>query len=263
MTSTCTGFAVRRYVSSGTVRTDYDKLAAKLKTARSEDAGKPLDNNTRIFQRGDDIAIQFWHTDILTFKKNGDIVLDSGGWKTMTTKARISDYSPCQIFQHRGVWTVHFNGEKALFKDGMVLKANGKIVGAAPPAAEKAEIKLRKRVSVYAKAFVDALYAGKVGAPSLGDCFCCLATKTVGGEPVRSSDHILGHLDESYFVPSLLANALKEFGAAPMVQQTAWAFMKNELEYAFSKSRKDFIAQQIEKCIKRHCLRQLGISADR
>jgi hypothetical protein len=81
------------------------------------------------------------------------------------------------------------------------------------------------------------------------------------GELTKDKSHIESHIEENYFVPSLLVNALKAFGASVAAEQTAHAFMQGKLEYAYSKNRGDFIAAQIQKNIRRYCLRQLGLSA--
>lgn len=240
---------------------DYAKAERLFATARNKDEGKPLANNTRLFKRGNNFAIQLHSTDVVTIRPDNSCVLDSGGWKTMTTKDRMQTYSPVgRIESKRGTWYVHAGGDTKVFKDGIKIKADGTIVGGAPVGEPKKEQALRKRAKAYAKAFVDALHAGDVGAPSLGDCFMCMAYDRDGKHVMSGADHILNHFDESYFVPSLLVNALKERGASIAETQTAWAFMKNETQHAFSTDRKSFVFTGMEKAIYKHCCRQLGLA---
>ena len=39
-------------------------------------------------------AVRYHSTDIVTYRKDGSIVLSSGGWRTSTTKERINEYIP-------------------------------------------------------------------------------------------------------------------------------------------------------------------------
>lgn len=70
----------------------YNELNEKL-TGRNKN-GRKLANNTYAERRGDNIAIRLHSTDVLTFFPDGKIVVNSGGWKTVTTKGRINAYLP-------------------------------------------------------------------------------------------------------------------------------------------------------------------------
>ena len=66
--------------------------AAKLLTGRCRTRRK-LENNTYLERHDDgDIAVVLHGTDVVTFKPNGDIILDTGGWQTPTTKDRMNRY---------------------------------------------------------------------------------------------------------------------------------------------------------------------------
>jgi len=248
---------------------DYQKAAAMLQTARNPSAGKPIENNTRLYMRGKNIAIQLHGTDVVTFAPSGAVTLNSGGWKTVTTKARMNEWAPFQVWSDRGTWYVGsgiLNGKPRVpFADGMTIYPSGKVKGAGRADLGAKEKRIRKAASEYARLFVDALYAGKIPAPSGGDCWhCCLREVGTGepwGEMIADHSHVAGHIKERYFVPSLLVNALKAFGASIAATQTAHAFMHGQLEHAFSRDRKDFLASQIQKCIRRYVLRQQGMAA--
>jgi hypothetical protein len=68
-------------------------------TARNPEAGKPLENNTRLHKRGNDYAVRLHSTDVVTIHANGTYTLNTGGWHTATPKARINDYSPARAYQ--------------------------------------------------------------------------------------------------------------------------------------------------------------------
>ena len=84
---------------------DWQWATETLATARNKSAGKPVQNNTRLFQRSDDsIAVKLHAVDVVTINSNGTWTLRAGGWHTVTTMERIRGYSPAQLFSERGDW---------------------------------------------------------------------------------------------------------------------------------------------------------------
>lgn len=70
-------------------------------------------------------AIKYHDTEVVVFSA-GAILLDSGGWRTNTTKNRMNqasnDYSlGFNVYQQKREWFVDFGGETFKFSDGMVL----------------------------------------------------------------------------------------------------------------------------------------------
>ena len=82
----------------------YADLDAKL-TGRCSQSRK-VANNTYLQRRGDDIAVRLHNTDVVTFHADGTATLSTGGWFTVTTKARINDYLPggIALSSVRGRW---------------------------------------------------------------------------------------------------------------------------------------------------------------
>ena len=107
----------------------YEKADALLATARSEARGKPVANNTRLFRRGPDvIALRLHQTDVVTFHADGRVTLDSGGWRTMTTKDRMN-YSPLTVFSDKGEWLVKSPGSDAVpYFDGITFADDGSVL---------------------------------------------------------------------------------------------------------------------------------------
>lgn len=68
------------------------------------------------------IAVHLVATNVVTFRPCGRVILNSGGWRTVTTKERISRYSGMYVRQRDGDWTVHTGTHIYSFTDGMVLK---------------------------------------------------------------------------------------------------------------------------------------------
>jgi hypothetical protein len=55
------------------------------------------------------------------------IILNSGGWRTATTKTRMNQAANqfnlgFYVEQHNGSWNVHFNDKVLDFQDGMTIK---------------------------------------------------------------------------------------------------------------------------------------------
>lgn len=206
-------------------RTQFSKYNEQL-TGRNAQRRK-LGNNTYVERRGaDSIALRLHYTDILLFNRDGETVANSGGWKTVTTKARLNQYLPdgFGISQRGGIWYwTQYNGtfhDLGVYTDGDTIK-KGKLVAQAKPSEEKAQAKFRKRVLKYAKACAAAL---PLPEPNGGDCWHCVMKTEQGetlGDVCEDTAHIRGHIDEGYIVPSLVYNAMIERGWAGKIPLAA------------------------------------------
>ena len=82
-------------------------------------------NNTKIVRNDDGSTSVFLHgTEIVKIWNSGEITLNSGGWMTVTTKARMNQVSNewnlhFQVFQTKNVWFVSTPSDVLKFKDGM------------------------------------------------------------------------------------------------------------------------------------------------
>ncbi len=156
------------------------------------------------------VALRYHDTNVVTADSGGRVILNSGGWHTMTTKERMSEYGPCFVRQERGVWYAMFQGKEYVFEDGMVLnEKTGNVTGAG---SQSDVLKLRKDVKGYVKKYIAALQAGTLGKPGLADCFMCQFSKADGSSAMGDGEHIESHIEESYLVPSLGVCVLKEQG---------------------------------------------------
>lgn len=66
----------------------------------------------------DKIAIRYHKTDVVTICSDGSYILNNGGFKTVTTKKRINQYSPANLFQSKFNWYVG----NIPFTNGMVVR---------------------------------------------------------------------------------------------------------------------------------------------
>ena len=75
-------------------------------------------------------TVTFWNTDIVYFSKEV-IMLNSGGYRTATTKTRMNQASNqfnlgYTVAQENYKWYVYFMDRKFVFEDGMILNRNPK-----------------------------------------------------------------------------------------------------------------------------------------
>lgn len=93
----------------------YAEAEATFALARNKRTGRPLQNNTRLISVGPVLeervsyGVELHNTVVIRFQPNGRVVLNSGGWRTMTTKDRINAYLPgeLRVSSERGTWMIH------------------------------------------------------------------------------------------------------------------------------------------------------------
>lgn len=190
---------------------------------------RKLGNNTyaQRDERDGSIAIWLHSTPILTFNPAGEVIAKTGGWKTVTTKARLNEFLPhgFRISQARGVWYwyqgAEWNSPRVVFSDGDSISSDGKLSTQAKPAEEKRQLAFRRQVNKFA-----ALCESKLPLPmpSAGDCFYCQMTVSEGsdkgkslGDASKDFSHLKLHMDEGYVVPSMVLAALKEAGCGDLI----------------------------------------------
>lgn len=224
---------------------------------------RKIDNNTYLEKRAEDIAVKLHETDILTFKKSNDVVFNSGGWRTLTTKDRMNKYSPCAINQKNGQWYI----DGKLYNDGVVYHS-GKIKGALPLKDVKKRDNLKKEAKKYIDAYWQAFKQGEIPAPSNGDCWHCVlrvsdpsadAGKTLG-EVVKNSDHMHDHIKEGYFVPSMIVRASEVFRVSPTAKNV-FAYRWNP---EYQDKNNEFVWEiaelQLKSALYRFVKRSLGFA---
>jgi hypothetical protein len=86
------------------------------KTNRQE---RKIGNNTYAeIEHDRSISVSLHGTDVVRFYPNGLVKLNSGGWRTHTTKQRINKYSPVKIFQKNFEW---YLADGRPFEDNMLV----------------------------------------------------------------------------------------------------------------------------------------------
>lgn len=241
---------------------DYQRAIAQL-TGRCIERRK-VDNNTWLVRREGHVALRLHNTDILKYWPDGSVEYYAGNWQTWTTKDRLNKFGPLRIYSDRGVWLTGRNGSTVAFEDGMRVMADGTITGAGEdPGKTRKE---RKAIAAFAKRYMDALEAGKVPAPSGADCwFCTMKESKTGlplGDAMEDRTHLQAHMDESYFVPSLLRNALESSGASRSMWWWVGSWWDQEATDEQRKGARSFNDRpRVEKALRRYMLKALGYVA--
>ena len=98
---------------------DFLTASNTLKKRESKKVG----NNTYLVRISPEtIGVRLHGTVVVQIHSDGTYTLDSGGWRTVTTKARINDFSPVKVSQKKYDW---FVGDEP-FHDGIrVREVNG------------------------------------------------------------------------------------------------------------------------------------------
>jgi hypothetical protein len=93
---------------AGTYNTWNQKFAQKRLRRDGPTEYFKVDNNTLLVRDTVDntIAVRFHATDIITVYSDDMLVVDNGGWQTVTTLARLNDWLPSGwgIYTHKGTW---------------------------------------------------------------------------------------------------------------------------------------------------------------
>lgn len=240
----------------------YDEAQAMMSKARN--GRRKLENNTWLEERTfpveftdskvvghcakrlrPEYAVRLHDTDVVTLHPDGSYTLDSGGWRTVTTKARINHYAPGSVGSDRGQWFYYphgWSGTRYCFADGMRVIPHGDSDGIGDgrgftvEGAGADETKIRRDLLREIRAYVDGFAANAVANgladPGLGDCWGCLfvpvqsngakpgkpapwgqdAVTKPGADQPMGLGHIFEHFRERYYVPSLLWRAVQRYG---------------------------------------------------
>lgn len=121
-----------------------DELATKLKASKRV---KKVENNTYLWTDDNGTEhLRLHKTDIISRTKDGKVTINDGGFRTVTTKARLNAYLRkfgihASISSANGVWWVHYEGAALPYWSGMCLPDD---LGTPNREAHKQEIEARK-----------------------------------------------------------------------------------------------------------------------
>tara|TARA_R100001086_G_scaffold249916_1_gene191809 strand:- start:564 stop:968 length:405 start_codon:yes stop_codon:yes gene_type:complete len=110
---------------------NYEEAKRLMDTARNKDKGKPLDKaNTRLYEVNDSTYIH----PVYEIRLHGNTIirlininsvtlyeLSSCGWRTVTTKERLNQYTPFRVYQKNWDWFVEIDMSTYEFMDNMIV----------------------------------------------------------------------------------------------------------------------------------------------
>lgn len=219
-------------------------------------------NNTYYQRRENgDIAMRLHETDIVTFHGDNTATFNSGGWRTVTTKERMSGV--VNVSQRDRVWTI----AGVQFFDGITIDLNtGEPVNARDLSAENAEdAALRKAIDKYLDGFNRAWAVGLLGADvdyhnfperfsdaTHGDCFYCLLRTTDTHKPMGDAfndhEHLMSHMEDGYRPLSLVFNAYaaRQYGNVGVVLEMQLVRLaQGEKAYDLRRNLREYMMQRL------------------
>lgn len=244
--------------------------AHKLCTEHPRFPKRRLDGReTYLYGRGDEYIVSLFGKEIVFYRPDNSIHLDTCGWKTVTTKERMNRLMPrgWKLYSQSGQWWLvrpgpNWDWESApkwAIDRSFTILPDDSVAGAISAEQVAEQHKLVKRVKAYAKAYAQALFAGNVRAPSGADCWFCHMVDTKTQEPWGGTDHLLSHLDEKYYVPSLLVNAMRA-PTAKMSQMSLWQVNNIWTNGGPEESGiNDYLLRQVKDTLEDYLLRQLEL----
>lgn len=186
--------------------------AQMLQGVEGVESAKIVANNTLCIDYEDGRrAWRLHRTDIVTLLPNGNYVLNSGGWRTPTTKDRINKYFlGGQVYQMDGAWYISKgyrwdddSREHVDFFDGIELTPDCVVVGSMPEESEEVRVKtwikkINKFVSI-----IDDL----PGPPPIrdNDCLFC-------NVQWEKPEHVKEHIENNQMYGILIIRALEAQG---------------------------------------------------
>ncbi len=183
--------------------------------------------------------LRYQDTDIIFWNVDGSITLDSGGWRTSTTKSRFNEHLiGASVWQQKGVWLLNVGGNIHEYYDGIVINPDGSVVSVDTVESDRVK-DLTKRINAFCK-----LVTLPLPQPSAGDCFLCMFEKdSAHAMDGYKNDHILSHFEEGYVHGTLLCNAMRWAGYQD--QQIAVHYSMN-LDDTFKRTLRRYLKRRFQ-----------------
>ena len=249
--------------------------AAMLETLAGRQSRK-VANNTYLHVAdisSQTIAIRLHASDIITASPNGAVTINQCGWPTVTTRDRINAFFTTYRDNLPAFYGIGTKSKQTQLTRGAYYSHDCELLGTVPASGavtigprgavrglETVQVsaraaKLRATIREYSRGLQAAL---PLSLPNNGDCmFCSMfdGRASAGKLPAHSSrDHLLSHLDESYYVPSLIWNALLYAGCTPNGAGSAY------FAAAFSDSFAGYPRERVSTFVARYLERALQVS---
>jgi hypothetical protein len=93
--------------------------ATQMVLGKRKSGKRKIGNNTYAYIEYDGrVSIELHGTKVVVFSPNGLVKLNSGGYRTHTTKKRINQYSPVKVYQKNFEW---FLSDGTPFEDNILV----------------------------------------------------------------------------------------------------------------------------------------------
>ncbi len=221
------------------------------------------------------IAIKLHETDIVSFYPNLELFfLNNGGWFTKITKERINWFFDWlsrnmnikfDLWQNNRIWYVAHDLKTYIFFEGMILSIANESPGPGfllqfinfnALRHTKAEIFKKLIIDQYVEGFIQALAENKIKEDA-GDCLSCqfeIQKEKLLGYNNQSDQHLYMHLQEKYYMMSLLFNAFRVSGRENWFRWHMSMYGKidvsdKHIRAMVSHSLKDFFIRRIEPMV--------------
>lgn len=204
---------------------DYGTAVEFISKGRNKESRRYA-NNTYLERRAENaIALRLHSTDVVTFYADDTVMLNSGGWLTVTTKDRLNYVLGIRVYSDRGRWFVSFLRDSRFdednvypYFDGMTLDVSERRVinpedGPNVADEDRDNRAMRRAISRYVALYTDETISALCdNAPNRGDCFYCQMVDVKTGLPIEDSEHLKAHIAEGYVMVSTIFNAVKAKG---------------------------------------------------
>lgn len=242
------GFYTRRYRSKLNILGDQYK-----DTFKSRFIGG---NCVEFEDKQGNYGIRLHDTTIITARKNGTATLNAGTWRTVLTKRWMNRWleqveTGLRVASWRDDWYL-FSTEDghpvSRFYNNMEIDlASGSVIHVELGKDHEREL-LKRKLTKYLdglKSVAEPIH------PGAGDCWGCLLINQKTGKPDGfGTSHLLSHLDEGYYVGSLIINALRECGLSDIgiyLYYNEW-------------KRNGKTPDPVIRAVRRHFKRNLGLA---
>jgi len=240
---------------------DYNLLRLFVESGKNKIERKIANNTYAKINDNENKIDILYHGNLIIEMYLDRVILHDAGYRTFTTKERLNWFLPLgvNLYQKNYNWYISNNWGMApfIYQDGVIVYTDKHIENAAKDTS-KEKSKLIKQVNQYCNDYMTELIAGNVPAPSNGDCWGCLFIDVETGKTVMGNDHLLSHIEEKYYVPSLLTRAVKIFPVSIIARSVIgnlWCANK-QIDDCF----KDIVFEQGKSSLKRYMLRELNIA---
>lgn len=240
--------------------------------------------------------------------KGDSIQLNTGGWKTPLTRDRFDRFCPLNVWTTQNVmyvskdnwYRIHKKKEKGIksrvyhFVDRMWFNPNGTVwvkensepvkLNPYNKKEEQAKRKQLKSIDTFIRNYLNKLTSGQMDHPGAGDCFICQfeagsenievgqMDKSGNVTPGSNPDHLLNHMREKYYVPSIVWNAIRSecydsegiWGNPKMISGLS-QFDKHNISCWFNPDSEhkpmanDLTTQRVRKIMKTYFIKRLGV----